>query len=80
MFVGMQAEYRFPIVWRFSGAAFGSAGQVASAISDIRYSQFHYAGGGGLRFAVLPREGLNLRFDVAYGNQVNYYIVLAESF
>jgi hypothetical protein len=29
---------------------------------------------------VLPKEKLNLRFDVAYGNTINYYVVLAESF
>lgn len=79
-FLGMQVEYRFPIKWRFSGVGFASAGQVANDLSDFGFNQFKYAGGAGLRFAVLPSEKLNLRFDVAYGNQLNYYIVLAEAF
>ena len=80
MFIGAQAEYRFPIYRRFGGVAFVSAGQVGGSLSEFNSSQFHYAGGGGIRFAVLRREKLNLRFDVAYGNSVNYYVVLAESF
>ena len=80
MFIGTQAEYRFPVYWRFGAALFGSAGQVADNTSQFNFSRMHYAAGAGIRFAVLPREKLNLRFDVAYGNKVNYYIVLAESF
>lgn len=80
-FIGGQAEYRFPIYKRFSGVAFGSMGQVAHDVSDISFSQFKYAGGGGIRFAVLPKENLNLRFDLAKGGDgLNYYIVLSESF
>ncbi|CAN5307048.1 BamA/TamA family outer membrane protein [soil metagenome] len=80
-FLGTQAEYRFPIYKRFAGVAFGSMGQVASEMSDFGFSRFHYAAGAGLRFAVLPKENLNLRFDLAKGGEgLNYYIVLAESF
>ena len=79
-FLGAQVEYRFPIYWRFSGVTFASAGQVADQTSDLGFNRFHYAGGAGLRIAVLPSEKLNLRFDVAYGNDFNYYIVLAEAF
>ncbi len=80
-FIGAQAEYRFPIYKRFSGVTFGSIGQVADEIPDINFSRFKFAGGAGLRFAVLPKENLNLRFDLAAGNNgLNYYIVLAESF
>lgn len=80
MFIGTQAEYRFPVYWRFGAVAFASAGQVADNFSQISLPKFHLAAGAGIRFAVLPKENLNLRFDVAYGNKVNYYIVLAESF
>lgn len=79
MFMGVQGEFRFPVYWRFGGAAFASAGQVAGETS-FNFSKIHYAAGAGVRFSVLPRENLNLRFDVAYGDKVNYYIVLAESF
>ena len=80
MFFGSQAEYRFPVYGRFGAAAFASAGQVADHGSQFDFSRMHYAAGAGIRFAVLPKENLNLRFDVAYGANVNYYIVLAESF
>ncbi len=79
MFMGLQGEFRFPIYWRFGGAAFASAGQVAGETS-FNINTVHYAAGAGLRFSVLPRENLNLRFDVAFGDKVNYYVVLAESF
>ncbi|NOT73341.1 MAG: BamA/TamA family outer membrane protein [Cyclobacteriaceae bacterium] len=80
-FVGTQVEYRFPVYKRFSAVTFGSMGQVASEIPEINFSQFKYAVGAGIRFSVLPRENLNLRFDLAHGdNSLNYYIVLAESF
>lgn len=80
MYFTTQAEYRFPVYWRFGAVAFASAGQVADHAAQFSFSKFHYAAGAGIRFSVLPRENLNLRFDVAYGNKVNYYIVLAESF
>ena len=80
MFIGTQVEYRFPVYWRFGAVVFGSAGEVADNSSQFNFSKLHYAAGAGIRFAVLPKENLNLRFDVAYGNKVNYYIVLAESF
>ena len=79
-FIGAQLEYRFPIYWRFSGVAFGSAGQVAPQMESFAFDRFRMAGGAGLRFAVLPKENLNLRFDLGYGNSLNYYVVLAESF
>ncbi len=80
MFMGLQAEYRFPVYWRFGMAAFASAGQVADNGTQFNFSTLHYAAGAGIRFSVLPRENLNLRFDVAYGDKMNYYVVLAESF
>lgn len=79
-FLGAQVEYRFPIYWRIAGVTFASAGQVANEMNDFHFGGFKYAGGVGLRFAVLPSEKLNLRFDVAHGETLNYYIVLAEAF
>jgi outer membrane protein assembly factor BamA len=80
-FWGAQVEYRFPIKGRFGGVAFAGAGQVAHVFSDFGMDRFKPSVGTGLRFAVLKQEKLNLRFDVALGNNsFNYYIVLAESF
>jgi outer membrane protein assembly factor BamA len=80
MFMGLQGEFRFPVYWRFGAVGFASAGQVADQFSTFNFKTIHYAVGGGIRFSVLPRENLNLRFDVAYGDKVNYYVVLSESF
>lgn len=77
-----QIEYRFPIKGRFAGVAFASAGEVASDFGDFAWQRIKPAIGTGLRFAVLRQEKLNLRLDFAAGSsgEVNYYIVLAESF
>ena len=72
-FLGAQVEYRFPIYWRISGTTFASTGQVADELNDFHFGGFKWAGGVGLRFAVLPSEKLNLRFDVAHGETLNYY-------
>lgn len=80
MYMTVQAEYRFPVYWRFGMATFASAGQVADNASQFNFSTLHYAVGAGIRFAVYPQEKLNLRFDVAYGDKMNYYVVVAESF
>lgn len=79
-FIGTQAEYRFPIYKRIGGVGFGGIGQVAEELNDLSIDKFKIAVGAGLRVSVLPKEKLNLRFDVAYGNMINYYVVLAESF
>jgi hypothetical protein len=81
-FLGIQSEYRFPLKGRLGGVGFAGFGQVAKDIPELGFDRFKIAVGGGLRFAVLKKEKLNLRFDVATGNwqTPNYYIVLAESF
>jgi Omp85 superfamily domain len=82
MFMSAQVEYRFPIKGRFAGVAFGSIGEVASDLGNFSFNLIKPAVGTGLRFAVLKQEKLNLRVDLAAGNggELNYYIVLAESF
>jgi hypothetical protein len=79
-FIGTQVEYRFPVYKRIAGVGFASIGQVAAELDDFGFDRFKLATGAGLRVSVIPKEKLNLRFDVAYGNQLNYYVVLAESF
>jgi hypothetical protein len=51
-------------------------------LRDFAWERIKPAVGTGVRFAVLRQEKLNLRLDVAAGNggELNYYIVLAESF
>jgi hypothetical protein len=80
MIMSAQAEYRFPVVWRFGAVAFASAGQVADNLSQFNFSKMRYAAGAGVRFSVLPSENFNLRVDAAYGDKWNVYVLLTESF
>lgn len=77
-----QAEYRFPIVWRFGGVAFGSAGMVAPSLLDFKPADIKGAAGGGLRFLFDKDERLNGRFDVGVSNEgeANFYLQINEAF
>lgn len=80
-FVGAQAEYRFPLFWRFRGAAFAGAGRVARQVSELTPDGLHYSGGGGLRFAVQKDERITIRLD--YGRSVDdsgFYLAMLEAF
>jgi outer membrane protein assembly factor BamA len=76
-----QAEYRFPIWGRCSGAVFGGAGDVSAGLAQFRAADLKYAGGAGLRFALNPDEGINLRVDVGFGDEeTQIYFQLLEAF
>lgn len=81
-YITFQGEYRFPIWWRFGGAAFLGFGQVAGNFQDFSLQGFKISFGGGLRISILPKEKLNLRIDYGFGNVGNgaLSIVLAEAF
>jgi hypothetical protein len=80
-FLGAQAEYRFPLFWRFGGVAFGGTGRVAHEVIDFRLDGWHWAGGAGLRFAVSREERINLRVDAgATVEGWNYYLGVGEAF
>jgi hypothetical protein len=81
-FIGVQAEYRFPIKGRFGAVGFAGLGEVANNFDEFGLDKIKPSLGAGLRVAILKQEKLNLRFDIAGGNggSFNYYIVLAESF
>ncbi len=77
---GMQAEYRFPIVWRLRGAAFAGAGGVASAPAEVRLSTLRPAAGAGLRVR-LTEDGVHLRADLASrGGDPELYLIVLEAF
>ncbi len=77
-----QAEYRFPLVWRFGAVLFGGLGQTAPAAESFTAEEWVFAGGAGLRFAVSPSQRLNIRIDVGYSDDdgVNFYIGAMEAF
>jgi len=80
-YVAAQAEYRFPIYWRFGGVAFAGAGRVAGALDELALADLKYSVGGGLRFAVNPDERINVRFDVGHSDgETNVYFRILEAF
>lgn len=76
-----QVEFRYPLYKRFSGVAFTSIGDVPHRIDGLQLKEMKYAIGVGLRFAVLPVDKINLRFDVGYSRYGIYpYFQLLEAF
>lgn len=76
-----QAEYRFPIYWRFGGAVFAGTGGVAERPNFMYLPAFHYSLGGGLRFRIAKQERINIRLDVgASEDDVGFYFVFGEAF
>ncbi|MEX0883764.1 MAG: BamA/TamA family outer membrane protein [Cyclobacteriaceae bacterium] len=72
-----QTEYRLPIYRNLGLVLFGSAGQVAPALSDFGWGRFRFGGGMGIRYK-LNKEGLNFRLDFAFGDQSAFYFGLNE--
>ncbi len=80
-FMGAQVEYRFPVWWRFGMVVFGGVGDVFRQPSDLSLRTLKYSFGAGIRFAINPKERLNLRFDYGIGRKSNaFYIMLTEAF
>jgi hypothetical protein len=72
-----QAEYRIPIYRNLGIVVFGHAGQVTSKLGNFRFSKMKYGGGFGFRYKI-NQEGLNIRFDIAFGDQTAFYFGLNE--
>jgi len=80
MLVG-QAEYRRELWWRFGMVAFMGAGQVASTFGDLSASGFKPGGGVGLRFAVAPKNHINIKADYGLGEGSHaWYLGIGEAF
>ena len=77
-----QVEWRFPIWWRFIGAGFFGLGDVAYYVRDFNLTDLKYSWGGGLRFTLDAKERINVRFDVAFGNNGSrgFYFQISEAF
>jgi len=79
--IAVQAEYRFPVWWRFGMVGFAGAAQVANKVGQFGLKRFWFAGGIGLRFAWNPEERVNLRLDYGVGrNSSGMYITVTEAF
>lgn len=76
-----QAEYRFPLFWRFSGTAFAGTGRVIRRLEDFHPAGLKPIWGAGFRYALVPEQRLNLRFDLAESLEgVVYYLNVGEAF
>jgi hypothetical protein len=76
-----QAEYRFPIWWRFRGVIFSGAGDVVDEIADFAPRKFKHVVGGGLRFLAIEKEKIYVRLDLGYGiNSDGFYLAVSEAF
>jgi len=76
-----QAEFRFPIVWRFKGVVFGGGGTVFGKAGES--AKFRPNGGAGLRIEFDRRQKLHLRIDYGIGDgkgNSGIYITLGEAF
>ncbi len=75
-------EYRIPIYKRFSTCFFGGLGDVYYKLNDINTATIKYSFGGGLRYAILTKDNLNIRLDYGYANKYNkgFYFTIGECF
>lgn len=78
----LQNELRFDVYKRLAAVAFAGIGSVAPSVSKLSLNDMKFSVGGGLRYALIPSEKLNIRID--YGIGINYskglYIQIAEAF
>ncbi len=75
-------EYRAVIKGRFGAVLFGGMGNVYNNFSDLVQNDLKVSFGGGLRFALLKKEKLNIRLDFGYANKNNMglYFTVGECF
>lgn len=79
--LAVQAEYRRPLWGRFGFCGFAGAAQVQSKPGLLSLSEFHPAGGIGLRYKFNRRENLNVRLDVGFASSSPaFYLTFAEAF
>lgn len=79
--VVMQSEYRTLLWWRIGASAFAGAGDVMKEWDQLRLNNLKYSFGGGLRYHLNRKEGINIRFDVGFGeNTSGVYITIGEAF
>lgn len=79
--VVLQAEYRLPLWWRFGLVGFAGLGNVGPALDKIDLGELKYSAGLGFRFKLLPKEGVNVRVDFAFGKgSTGVYFTTGEAF
>jgi hypothetical protein len=77
-----QSEFRFPVYKRWGMVAFSGIGKVGHFFKEVFNAQHLKPSAGiGLRFALKPKEKLNLRVDQGFGKKSQgSYLNLGEAF
>jgi len=76
-----QAEFRGPLFWKFSYAAFIGIGTVSPSFGKLASQRYWPSYGAGIRFPLVKDAGINLRLDYAFGREVSgLYLTFGESF
>lgn len=77
-----QIEYRAPVWWRFGVVAFAGIGDVAGELRDFHLDRLKTSVGVGARFMFDPKERINARLDLGFGNERNMgiYAMVLEAF
>lgn len=81
--IAFQVEYRvLPVWWRFGLVGFLGVGDVSDDIENFKLEDLKYSAGFGIRFQIMPEEGINLRIDQAFGESDERfpYIGIGEAF
>ena len=80
--LAFQVEYRWHPLWkRFGIVSFAGIGAVADGSSDFRSDYFKFAAGVGIRYLFIQAEGLNIRFDIGFGQEsAEIYFNIGEAF
>ena len=78
----VQTEFRTPIWKRLGAVVFAGAGKVGAHFRDLwNFDHLKPTAGMGLRFAISPKEKLNLRLDAGIGKQSHgTYLNMGEAF
>ncbi len=82
LMMAAQAEYRFPIFWRFKGAVFCATGEVFDSSAFRMSDKMKLAYGIGVRCRVNDAR-VHVRFDLAksnYMDKLQFYITATEAF
>ena len=79
--LALQGEYRRPFKHRWYFSVFASIGDVAHSSSEFDASDLKYTAGGGVRYALDPKNKMHIRLDVGVSEfGVSPIIILGEAF
>jgi len=80
-FLGGQLEYRHTLPYNFGFVVFGGLGDVTSRLDRFQMNEIKYSVGAGIRYLIIPKEDINIRFDFGIGKNSNtFYLSIAEAF